>query len=144
MMPHLGVLSSVAKDAAVEIFLHDCLVNIAHALVPVFPLRRTMPDRLAEVFFEDQALGEVRKGKLEWISDLKNKEGTLVVKPSHRLIDVGAGPGQVLERKISLGQCGLLIDGRGRPLAFSEDVRETAREFAALYEEFGLQGRGRE
>lgn len=35
MMPHLGVLAALHPEAAHEIFRHDCLVRIAHAIVAV-------------------------------------------------------------------------------------------------------------
>ena len=62
MMPHLGVFASVHPDAAREIFLHDCLVNVAHAVVPVSPRKRPAASILADVSVDGNPAGTIDAG----------------------------------------------------------------------------------
>lgn len=135
MMPHLGVLAAVHPQAAQEIFLRDCLVNVAHAVAPVFS-RSVRQTELAVVSFDEREVGLVRRGEVENISGPAGMNGTLKIVPRHRNVDVGAGAGNILERNVELGCCGLLLDGRNRPIelpvegaARVEQQRKTFRGF---------------
>lgn len=111
MMPHLGVLASVDPQAAVALFEHECLVNICHHIRPVSH-RSVRSGRLATIQFEGEEIGAVQHGEFSVLADAKNMTGTLKVTPAGSRIDVGAGPGEVYERTISIGGEGLVLDGR--------------------------------
>lgn len=138
MMPHLGVFASIHPEAAREIFLRDCLVNVAHAVVPVFPRKRPAGSVLAEVFVNGEPAEPFKAGALERI-DLEPGAATrLVVRPARGSIDVGAGPGMPLDREFTAGLCGVILDGRNRPLQTAPSVDEQAAERRAVMAGLGL------
>ncbi len=125
MMPHLGVLASLHPEAAEEIFVHDCIVHIAHAIVPVYSLTRLKPGTpLARVSFGGKKAGEVLAGEVTHIPLEQGASGELVVTPSSSKIDVGAGRGKKVIKEVTLGLHGLLLDGRNRPHEWPESEQE--------------------
>jgi hypothetical protein len=71
----------------------------------------------------DNAKGELLVGELRCLPLAEGVEAEIVLRPA-RGWDVGAGAGQELTAKIRGGLVGLVLDGRGRPLAFPESVAE--------------------
>lgn len=132
MMPHLGVLSTVHPDAATEVFEKDCLIRLGTCVTPIGKVRRntstlldvqlTMPDgsRTSETL----RVGDLRRIELA-PDEIAN---AVLTPPKH--IDVGAGPGVRVEKKLRGGVCGLVFDGRGRRPLVVPDVAD-ARVAAA-------------
>lgn len=116
MMPHLGVFASVHPEAAYEVFENDCLVQLGCAVVPVFPSKLKRIERLAEIFLDGILLGSINCNEVTRFLTPSSGEGSLKVVPLHRSIDIGAGAGQILERRVVFGECGVIVDGRNRPL----------------------------
>ncbi len=116
MMPHLGVFASVHPEAAYEVFENDCLVQLGCAVVPVFPSKLKRIERLAEIFLDGILLGSINRNEVTRFLTPSSGEGSLKVVPLHRSIDIGAGFGQILERRVVFGECGVIVDGRNRPL----------------------------
>ncbi len=116
MMPHLGVFASVHPEAAYEVFENDCLVQLGCAVVPVFPSKLKRIERLAEIFLDGILLGSINCNEVTRFLTPSSGEGSLKVVPLHRSIDIGAGFGQILERRVVFGECGVIVDGRNRPL----------------------------
>ena len=140
MMPHLGVLASVHPEAAREIFLHDCLVNVAHAAVPVFRRQPAAGSVVAEVAVDGRPAGTVKAGRVGRIELEPGAAARVAVKPMAGSIDVGAGAGATLERDFTAGLCGLILDGRGRPLQAPAPPERQVAERRAVMEELGLAG----
>jgi hypothetical protein len=122
MMPHLGVVSTVYRDAAWNIFDKDCLVRLGTSIAAagqakfgekVMDLKIEMPN--GEVLEESMKLGDLKLIPLG-----AEEEATVFVQPTQHY-DVGAGPGKELEATVQGGVAGLLLDARGRPLYFPED-----------------------
>jgi len=122
MMPHLGVLSTVYRDAAWNVFDKDCLLRLGTSIAakgqakvgePVMEIDITMPD--GKVINEQMMLGDLKLIKLG-----ADEEAKVVVRPA-KLYDIGAGPGEELEANVQGGVAGLLLDARGRPLYFPEE-----------------------
>lgn len=137
MMPHLGVLASVHSAAADEIFVHDCLVKVCHAIVPVYPTNLTASE-LVRVQLGSQESVVLQRGELVHREFEPGKTLRLVIEPLSSKVDVGGGPGRVVEREIVTGQVGILLDGRNRPLQVSvvEDERRAERQ--RVYDQVGL------
>jgi len=126
MMPHLGVLSTVYKEAAWSIFDKDCLVrlgtNIAAAGTgrvgePVMKVEMKMPD--GEVIEEDLKLGDIKLIQLPE----RQEEARAVITPT-RGFDMGEGPGHKIESTIMGGVVGVMLDARGRPLSLPAEEGE--------------------
>jgi uncharacterized protein (TIGR01319 family) len=122
MMPHLGVLSTVYRDAAWNIFDKDCLLRLGTSIAAkgqakfgelVMDIDITMPD--GETINEQMMLGDLKLIKLS-----PDEEADVVVKPAKQY-DIGAGPGESLEATVQGGVAGLLLDARGRPMYFPEE-----------------------
>jgi uncharacterized protein (TIGR01319 family) len=125
MMPHLGVLSTVHRDAAWNIFDKDCLVRLGTNIAA-----RGRTSEGAEIFkiswettdgseFQESLNG----GEIKRILLSEGAEVDAVINPARNL-DVGAGPGQTLETKVMGGIGGVILDGRGRPLQLPEDLTQ--------------------
>jgi len=123
MMPHLGVLSTVYRDAAWNIFDKDCLVRLGTCIAPagtaelgeeVMTVELKMPS--GETLVEKLKFGEVRRIELP-----ERSEAETVIRPAKRF-DVGKGDGNTLETTIMGGAAGVLMDARGRPLVLPEEA----------------------
>jgi uncharacterized protein (TIGR01319 family) len=138
MMPHLGVLSTVYRDAAWNIFEKDCLVRLGTNIAPkgqitpgseVMKVSWTNPD--GSEFQETVRGGEIKRIKLP-----DGVEVDALVEPA-RGLDVGAEPGKSLEAKVIGGIGGVILDGRGRPIQLPDEAnarRAMLREWFAILE----------
>ena len=138
MMPHLGVFASIHPEAARAIFLRDCLVNVAHAVVPVFPRKRPAGSVLAEVFVNGDPAGTLEAGAMRLLELKPGAATRIVVRPARGYVDVGAGAGMPLEREFTAGLCGVILDGRNRPLQTAPSVDEQSAERRAVMAGLGL------
>lgn len=138
MLPQLGVLNGIRPDAAREVLESDCLVPLGACLAPVGPaLRAGSP--LARVTLEPAhgpALeARVLAGELGLLPLARGVRARLRVEPA-RGFDVGRGAGTPLETDLDGGEVGLILDGRGRPLAWpareGERLESLRRWHAAL------------
>ena len=133
MMPQLGVLSTVNEQAALDVFRRDCLIRLGWCIAPrgtgTPSLQRWGREskRAARpcMTVEFRANGRssthgMKSGQLERIPLAEGQTATVTVKPA-RGLDVGAGPGKPLQREITGGAVGLILDTRGRPLLLPED-----------------------
>lgn len=138
MMPHLGVFASVHPEAAREVFLHDCLVDVAHAAAPVFSRKRTAGTPLAEVSVDGTLAGTVTAGGVDCILLDPGASVRVVVRPAAKDVDAGAGAGVALERDITAGLCGVILDGRNRPLRPAASADGQAHERRVVMAALGL------
>ena len=127
MLPHLGVLASVDRDAAIEVLLRDCLVPLGTSISISGITERVMRigGEVATLTI-DQETHKILAGQFLCLPS--EKELGISIRPATTAIDVGAGPGRTLVTTISGGAAGLIIDARGRPL---QNVRVT-ETFKAL------------
>ena len=122
MMPHLGVVSTVHRDAAWQIFDLDCLVRLGTIIAPngepapsevALDITLEMPN--GDTLRESLKGGEVKK-----ITIPERQVVQATIKPG-RTLDIGAGPGHELVTSIEGGVVGIVLDTRGRPLVLPED-----------------------
>jgi hypothetical protein len=118
MMPQLGVLAEVHPQAATEVFEKDCLIWLGSCVAP----KGAGKTGKAMLTVELERSG----GKHETVEVLFGEQKLLPLGLGEtvraRLIpakgcDVGAGAGRPSERELHGGVVGLVLDGRGRPLA---------------------------
>ncbi len=133
MMPHLGVLSEVHPEAAVEVFNNDCLIRLGHCVAPAGPFKKV--SHLAELTMKmpDGSTREekILPGEMKLIPLGEGQKAETVIVPSKGL-DVGAGPGEKWEGELEGGVVGILLDGRGRrPFILPEDHGERVRKLQA-------------
>lgn len=125
MMPHLGVLATVNRDAASEVFFRDCLIPLGTCIAPVGRYREGGRCMSIECDLPGSGAGplEVSWGQLLLLKLPPGQSATVNATPAAG-VDVGAGRGKALTREVPGGEVGLIIDARGRPIVFPDDPAE--------------------
>ncbi|HUT97963.1 MAG TPA: glutamate mutase L [bacterium] len=125
MMPQLGVLSKVNEKAATDVFVRDCLIHLGTCVAPVVQAKPDEKVADIELAFDDgrtetfeMNFGTLTVVPLPWTD---KPSATLRANPQGKA-DFGAGPGKPVERKITGGLSGVILDARGRqPFQLPED-----------------------
>ncbi|MEW5994011.1 MAG: glutamate mutase L [Candidatus Zixiibacteriota bacterium] len=124
MMPQLGVLTEVHKQAATEVFVKDCLIHLGTCVAPSGVPKRPGPVMKYTI---ELPTGTV-SGALDYLQMKRFELGlgedglpltARVVLEPERGFDVGAGKGSRLETTLHGGVVGVILDGRGRPFDLS-------------------------
>lgn len=137
MMPHLGVLAKVHPKAALDVFERDCLIELGACIAP------SGRGRLGQVCLKYRftgdlaASGELRCGDVAKFPLGPGEWAEAELHPS-REFDVGNGPGRSLTAKIAGGTVGVLLDGRGRPLAIPGDRAERVAALKRWHRTWGV------
>lgn len=124
MMPHLGVLSTVHERAATEVFDKDCLVRLGTCVAPVGTGKRG--HTAVTVDLDGSAPVALRWGELRRLPLAEDRTVRATLAPA-KGVDVGGGRGERVTRDVRGGVVGLVLDGRGRPLALPEPADRAAR-----------------
>jgi len=123
MMPHLGVLSSVYPDAAWSIFEKDCLVKMGTVIAPSGIA--SDGDEIAQMEMITQNGTSIHKtvrfGSIDVIALSADTIAQVEISPA-RHFDVGNGSGGRVKTEVMGGVVGVVVDGRGRPLALSPEA----------------------
>jgi hypothetical protein len=128
MMPQLGVLSTVHQQAATEVFNKDCLIHLGTCVAPAGDAKEGKEMLSYSIEFPD---GRKEEGKLMY-GEMKSFElgfdesTNLPLKARAKLdpagkLDLGEGSGKSIERNLSGGVVGIILDGRGRPFHLPTD-----------------------
>ena len=129
MMPHLGVLSTVDERAATEVFERDCLIYLGTCVAPVGEGKSGEVCLQYELDLPSgRRTGQLEVGQLQWLPLADGEEVEIALQPARRW-DVGAGPGHALNARVRGGAVGLVLDGRGRPIAMATD-RDRRRQIS--------------
>ena len=125
MMPHLGVLSTVYRDAAWSVFDKDCLVRLGTCISPAG--RGEIGEPVMNVVIEmadgDTIEEDLNFGEIKLIPLAERQEAKAIITPEKEF-DMGDGPGKPIEKTIIGGVAGVLLDARGRPIYLPEDDGE--------------------
>ncbi|MEZ6065779.1 MAG: glutamate mutase L [Planctomycetaceae bacterium] len=142
MMPHLGVLASVHPHAALEVFERDCLIALGTCVAA------KGQGKPGKVCFKYRVRGEGRdesgellNGELKLLSLAPGAKAIVSIEPV-RGMDMGGGPGKVVEREVRGGLVGLILDARGRPLELPEDRSSCRSLVSGWYTALKLYGPG--
>lgn len=143
MMPHLGVIADLEPDIAMHVLLRDCLVPLGTCVAPKAEVRENellarvslaLPDGRREEI-------EVRGGRVRRIPLGAGERAGITIEP-RRAVDAGAGPGKRVSGEVAGGTVGLIIDGRGRPIAIPSRVGDRIRLLREWFAEFGAYDQG--
>jgi uncharacterized protein (TIGR01319 family) len=122
MMPHLGVLSTVHRDAAWQIFDKDCLIRLGTVIAPIGtdkigePVMKVTLDMPSGEKFED----DIKFGEIKRVNFPERRTAKISVTP-YRKFDMGLGEGKKVDGEVMGGKVGILFDARGRPLKLAEE-----------------------
>ena len=130
MMPQLGVLAKLHREAATQVFHRDCLVRLGTCIGPsgvakpgqvavTVACRRNGVEEIIEV-----PAGEMRRIPLGREEALE-----VEVRPA-RGMDAGAGRGRPLRTTVRGGEVGVIIDGRGRPIQVPTEPAQREKALA--------------
>ncbi len=134
MLPHLGVLARTAPDIARQVLVEDCLIPLGSCIAGGGTGRAGKP--MARLIIEPQS-GPVREetmvmGTLQ-VLPLGVGENVRVDIIPRGGFDFGAGRGKRATAYLHGGEVGLILDGRGRPVAFPSGP-DRWRKAAGWYE----------
>jgi hypothetical protein len=122
MMPQLGVLAQVNKEASMQVFKRDCLINLGTCIAPVGKSNEGKPCMEIEIIKNDNSniRKEIKFGEIIVIPLPDGERAKASISPKSGF-DVGAGNGKRLETEVIGGVVGIIIDTRGRPLQLPQD-----------------------
>ena len=112
MMPQLGILSTIHSDAAIQVFEKDCLIRLGTCIAP---FGHSKSNTLLEYSLQIEGKkieGNLQKGEIKVIK-APYKLFDSIIKPS-RGINIGSGYNEDINTRISGGEVGIILDGRGR------------------------------
>jgi len=139
MMPHLGVLAEVHKEAALQVFHRDCLIKLGTCITPAGISKKEKKILDFEITLPD---GKIEKGELifgDMIMFPLDVEQVAGVKLNPaRGFDLGLGSGKEIETKVYGGVVGLILDGRGRPLILPTDNETRIAKLRQWFEALNL------
>ncbi len=117
MMPQLGVLAQVNREAAMQVFKRDCLINLGTCIAPSGNATDGKPCISFKVIMPDGSLiqHEIKYGQMFVIPLSDGEKAKIEIHPKSGF-DVGAGSGKKLETEVYGGVVGIIFDARGRPL----------------------------
>jgi hypothetical protein len=137
-LPALGALATVQPMAATQVLEHDGLLELGSVISPVGVARygsKVLSFKVKSALGAYE--GDVRFGFLERIIVPAGVKATLELRPTRRF-DLGVGPGKGIRMEAWGGAVGVIIDARGRPLAWpgkkeerQAAVRQWLRELGA-------------
>ena len=120
MMPQLGVLSTLHEQAALEVFHKDCLIKLGSCICPIGQYKKNQELFSYIISRENNKYeGVIKSGDLILLA-LPNEEYDCTLIPNAN-VDLGFGKGNEFEGVVYGGEVGVVLDGRGREIIFSED-----------------------
>jgi len=117
LLPQLGALGGAFPEAMEPILFADCLCPLATCIAPFG--HRAWPGSLGTVRLlrsGGNVEADMRPGRVIRLDLPPGERAQLEVLPRAG-VDVGRGPGQPLRDMVSGAVLGIVVDGRGRPLA---------------------------
>jgi uncharacterized protein (TIGR01319 family) len=139
MMPHLGVLAQVNPKASQQVFDRDCMIYLGSCIAPKGTTKYGDPVCDYSIDFGGGRVesGTLKFGEMKLLKDFPvGAEARAEVKPQKKF-DVGDGPGKPVTRTVRGGVVGLVLDGRGRPLALSTDNAQRVKQLLEWGEVMG-------
>lgn len=141
MIPHLGVLSTVYPEAAMQVFERDCLVRLGTCIAFAGRLNEEKNMKVGTLTF-DLPDGESKEIEPEYNTITKielnaNEKATVKIKP-RKEFNVGAGPGKEVETTVEGGVVGVIVDARGRPLQLPKDEEKRMKMLKNWFKELKL------
>jgi hypothetical protein len=122
LISSLGAASEVNPVLAVQVLGSNTVMNLGTVIAPVGSAKIGTPILRVKVAYEDgrEHSVEVKFGSMGKIPLPNGETATLRLQPLHRF-DVGMGPSRGGRLQVVGGSLGIVVDARGRPLAFSRD-----------------------
>jgi uncharacterized protein (TIGR01319 family) len=130
MMPQLGVLAAVHKQAATEVFTKDCLIRLGTCIAPVGSGKQGKPCMRIKIAVPggETVDREVLLGELFVVPAPYGEPVSVAIEPG-RGFDLGDGKGKRVETTVPGGTSGIIVDARGRqPFELPEERSERVKK----------------
>lgn len=120
MLPHLGILSEINSELSVELLQDVCLKLLGIFIAPISSEKFNKGTILCEVLISeirsDNEMININKfqvfsGHREHLKLKLNKGSCLSLTPSHRSINLGAGPGKKITMVVKSKTDSIFVDG---------------------------------
>ena len=129
MMPQLGILSTFHEQAALEVFHKDCLIKLGTCISSLDKYKKDRKLFSYKIIINKKIIeGEIKSGELKLIKAPLDKY-QITITPEKN-IDIGYGKNKIFTGKIFGGEVGIIFDGRGRSITFSEDYEERINQIS--------------
>lgn len=143
MMPQLGVLAQVHPEAATQVFEKDCLIYLGTCIAPVGSFKEGRDALTGKIKYPT---GEVefaiKHGDIRVIPLPAGESVDMLIQPAKGL-DIGAGKGQSVEKKITGGVVGIIFDCRGRqPFVLPEDKQRRIEKLQSWIKAMNIYSEG--
>ena len=139
MMPHLGVLAGVHQVAAMQVFEKDCLLRLGSCVAIVGQGKWGQKALDFEIKFPDgkEEKGELKFGEIVLFERGVGEKAEVKINPT-KGFDAGEGKGKIVTYNAPGGLVGVIIDARGRPLIFPENISERKEVVSKWYKSLNL------
>jgi hypothetical protein len=122
LLAALGAVAHLNSLAVAQILEGELFSQLGAAVCASGPARfgeKIFQARLTPAGGEEMTV-DVKFGSIEILPLSLGQRGKLTLRPRVG-IDVGFGPGRGVTREVSGGAVGVILDGRGRPIAFPDE-----------------------
>ncbi|MGM0607735.1 MAG: glutamate mutase L [Candidatus Muiribacteriota bacterium] len=140
MMPQLGVLSEVHPEAATQVFEKDCLIYLGTCIAPVGCVKPGKPCISVDIEYKngDKKQADLPFGEMKVFPLAIDEKANIKVTPTKQF-DMGKGKGVAVEKEVSGGTVGIIIDTRGRrPFKVPENEKDRIASLKKWYTEMNL------
>ncbi len=139
MMPQLGVLATVQKEAALSVFDRDCLIYLGTCVAPTGVVKKNEPvlDFTLSMPNGEKISRTLNGGELNVIPLAIGEVAKIHVKPRWGF-DMGNGDGKEFEGEVNGGVVGVIFDTRGRPFTLPKDNSERVNVVKSWYKAMNL------
>lgn len=143
MMPQLGVLAQVNKEASIQVFNRDCLINLGTCISPVGTTNEGKTCISIDLVMPDgkKIEKEVNFGQMLVIPLPDGQTAKMTITPKSSF-DIGAGNGKHLTTEITGGVVGIIIDARGRPLQLPKDNQQRVKKLKEWFDVLEVYPKG--
>jgi len=116
IMPHLGSLLGVNRDAALQILFEESLKSLATCVAPKGNAKEGEEAVTLRMMVDgSEIVDSVKVGDIRVVPLGGDGEVKATFTP-HRRLDLGAGRGRQVKKRVRGGEVGLILDAGGRPL----------------------------
>jgi len=138
MMPHLGVLSTVNKKAATQVFEKDCIIYLGTCIAPVGEMKSGAPVLHVQLSGSSNVDERLGAAELKRYAFEESEEVQATLTPLQKTLDIGAGPGKPVSKTLKAGVVGIVVDTRGRPeIQIPEDSESRVPLLAGWVDDMG-------
>lgn len=136
MLPHLGTLASINKDASVDILLRDCIIPLGSVVSPIFKGKQPQQNTLlAKLILKSGRELELRMGMLEILDVSEGEEIKIVDRSSG--VNFSLADDTFVPLRKSL--CGLVLDFRDLDGYFLKNRIDQIADLKVWFDKFKLR-----